>query len=35
MARKHDADIIHGPAIYQYWGIRRIQNEHKNGLYRR
>ena len=34
MAGRHDADIIHGSAIYQYWGIRRIQNEHPSGMYR-
>ena len=35
MTRKHDADIIHGTAVYQYWDIRRIQNEHPSGMYRR
>ena len=31
----HNADIIHGSAVYKYWGIKRIRDEHPSGMYRR
>ena len=31
----HNADIIHGSAIYKYWGTKRIRDEHPSGMYRR
>lgn len=32
---EHDAEVIQGPALYQYWNWKRAQNEHPTGMYRR
>ena len=31
--RNTNRELMHGSAVYQYWGIRRARNEHPNGMY--